>query len=650
MNTTRQFGLHFAFLLLLLCLLTSTANAGFLYALNSNESANQIYGFSVNETTGILSALPGFPVATGGRGGFGDPELLTIDLVNRRLYALNAVSSTVSAYSINTATGALTPLPFSPIALGSVDWTTISVHPTGSPLIVANYGNGSGPTAVARLASFKITPTSATPAPGSPYTISGNPYSTVFSRNGANLYVGSKNAQYLHGYAVTPETGALTQLPGSPYNGGFDPLALVTDSQNRLFAANSLGGQVRAFTTETGIPTTLTVSPSGLVNARDGVLHPNEQFYFVTDVEGNRVGAYRISGSGAATALTPVAGSPFPTSGAETYSLVINRAGTFLYVINLASRNITTFAVNSTSGVLTLQSIQPPDTLGANGDGTSIAYFGVTASQPTLFDFDGDGKADISVFRPSTGTWYLLQSNLNNSVAATAQFGISTDKLTPADFDGDGRTDIAVFRDGTWYWLNSSNGSFSGAQFGQAGDVPVPADYTGDGRAEIAVYRDGIWYTLNLANNQFQAVQFGISTDKAVPADYDGDGKTDFAVYRDGIWYLLRSRDEFTSILFGEANDKPVPADYDGDGKADIAVFRPSNGIWYLQRSTAGFTGIAFGLGTDLPVPADYDGDGKADVAVFRNGTWYIQRSQSGFTGVTFGASNDKPVPNAFVP
>lgn len=54
-----------------------------------------------------------------------------------------------------------------------------------------------------------------------------------------------------------------------------------------------------------------------------------------------------------------------------------------------------------------------------------------------------DGKADVSVFRPSSGVWYLNQSV--NGFTST-QFGVPTDKIVPADYDGDGKTDIAVFR------------------------------------------------------------------------------------------------------------------------------------------------------------------------------------------------------------
>ncbi len=266
----------------------------------------------------------------------------------------------------------------------------------------------------------------------------------------------------------------------------------------------------------------------------------------------------------------------------------------------------------------------------------------------TAFDFDGDGRAELSVFRPSNGIWYFMDSA--GSVGGI-QFGSASDKLVPANYDNDGRTDVAVYRNGVWYIQRSLLG-FTSMQFGISDDIPVPADFDADGRADLAVYRPstGTWY-VQRSTLGFTAVQFGSSGDKPVAADFDGDGKADYAVFRPstGIWYVQQLSNGFFGIQFGAAEDKLVVADYDGDGKADFAVFRPSNGFWYLQRSSAGFTGVQFGASTDVPVPADYDGDGKADIAVYRNDTWFIQRSTQGFTGVQFGATGDKPAPSAFV-
>ncbi|PYS99489.1 MAG: hypothetical protein DMF63_11565 [Acidobacteria bacterium] len=301
------------------------------------------------------------------------------------------------------------------------------------------------------------------------------------------------------------------------------------------------------------------------------------------------------------------------------------------------------------SGNRTLHLVVPPNPYQYARTGTisiglqTIVINQSAASPKTKFDFDGDGKADLSVFRPSTGIWY---SQGSSSGFQAVNFGLSTDVLIPADFDGDGKTDASVFRDGIWYLLRTSAG-FSAFQFGLAGDVPVPADYDGDGLADVAVFRSGQWHYRQSSNNEIRVVSFGTAGDKPVPADFNGDGQTDFAIYRNGSWWIQPSGGSPYVVQFGLAGDRTVPADYDGDGRSDIAVYR--SGIWYISRSSEGFLGVQFGLASDIPVPADYDGDDRADIAVFRSGIWYLNRSSAGIGIVPFGLAGDKPVPAASV-
>jgi hypothetical protein len=104
----------------------------------------------------------------------------------------------------------------------------------------------------------------------------------------------------------------------------------------------------------------------------------------------------------------------------------------------------------------------------------------------------------------------------------------------PADYDGDRRADIAVFRpsDGVWY-LNQSTAGLAGARSGVATDVAVPNAfvpshiYDGDGKSDIAIYRPSLgrwWVTRSTAG--IIVLTFGIASDKPVQRDFSGDGKT----------------------------------------------------------------------------------------------------------------------------
>ncbi len=263
----------------------------------------------------------------------------------------------------------------------------------------------------------------------------------------------------------------------------------------------------------------------------------------------------------------------------------------------------------------------------------SLAYTNRLSVPPPMDDADGDHIADLAVYWPAGGLWFVWQSAL--AAADTAQWGWPEAVPVMADYSGDGRQELAAFWPAAGYWFirGSDQVSVRHEKWGwSAGDIPVPGDYDGDRRADLAVYTpaSGLWHIRPSAADHTRIYQWGWPETIPVPGDYDGDGRQDPAVYwpKWGMWYILQSASGARrDAQWGWADALPVPADYDGDRQTDLAVYWPEAGRWHILRSSDGQTQtIQWGMPDTIPAPADYDGDGRADLAVYQaaTGRWYI--------------------------
>ena len=232
-----------------------------------------------------------------------------------------------------------------------------------------------------------------------------------------------------------------------------------------------------------------------------------------------------------------------------------------------------------------------------NGDGTfqTALPFGPGGNTPfgvAVGDVNGDGRPDIVTASCFSGTCGGAIGSVGVLINQSSPWLVYASLAQQVDYFAQGKADFTVWRPSTATWYIAGSGQQLIAPWGSSTDVPVIGDYDGDGKTDIAVWRpsNGTWYLIEPGANQIVERPFGAQGDVPVPGDYDGDGKTDIAVWRpsNGVWYVTQSSNgQVVEVQWGQPGDVPVPGDYDGDGKTDIAVWRPSNATWYIIEKGA---------------------------------------------------------------
>ena len=370
-----------------------TAWGQFIYVNNNigasgcpDPTCNSISAFAVGG--GTLTPVAGSPFPTGGNGSFNiNIDALGVVVTAGRLYAANAVSNNISAFTIG-AGGVLASIPGSPFPTANgaslgVRPNGIAIDSTGSRLFAADFNSNN-------VAVFDIASNGAiSHVPGSPFPVASSPLALTLNATNSILFA-SQSASGVGVYTIGVG-GSLTPIAGSPFgspNGGERGLGLnpansfiyVADSSNNTVSGFSVGGG--------GTLTAVPSSPFAAGTAPTGALvHPSMSVLFVSNGMSNDVSVYSIAGNGA---LTPITGSPFASGGSGTSGMAIDATNALLFAVNgdanpSPSRDVSVFSIAG-NGALTPVSGSPFSTGVTSGSPSSIAL--------AVIDTDGDGVPD----------------------------------------------------------------------------------------------------------------------------------------------------------------------------------------------------------------------------------------------------------------
>ena len=176
--------------------------------------SNGISVYAINQ--GQLTPVAGSPFAAGG-----SPYRLVFGASGKFLYTANSngTNSTISGFSVDPSSGALSALGGSPFAL-AVDHD-MAADRTGGYVYVTRGGGVIGYGIDAMTGALS-------PLAGFPVAAGVNAYAVTFDRSNQFLYVGIDGAAAVSGFRFDAATGALTPMPGSPVPAGNLPDSVAT--------------------------------------------------------------------------------------------------------------------------------------------------------------------------------------------------------------------------------------------------------------------------------------------------------------------------------------------------------------------------------------------------------------------------------------
>lgn len=276
--------------------------------------------------------------------------------------------------------------------------------------------------------------------------------------------------------------------------------------------------------------------------------------------------------------------------------------------------------------------------------GDQIGYLG-TSGGSTGPHLHFEERRDGAYFAP----WFSRTRFVFGSTQTSASCG---DRPLAGDFDGDGRDDVAIWRPSatTGRFHLGTRPTKQVVDWGRAGDTPFAADFNGDGKSQVATKTlASTTWKLRGATGATATVTAGGATDVPLAGDWDGNRLAELGWYRwsNRTFYLRAADLSVRSVVWGTTGEQPVVGDWDGNRTSDVGAFKPSTATWRLRvHSGSSYVTrtVTFGAPGDVPVVGDWDGDGTDDLGTWRpsDRTFYKRvRQGSGFvtTAQRFGVT-----------
>jgi 6-phosphogluconolactonase len=205
-----------------------THSGQFVYVTNPGLGA--VTGFSFSTATGALTPVPGTPAFSGS-----GAAALAVDAEDQFLYVANPSASNlppyqatlgnISAFSIDSSTGALTPILGSPFtSISGSGPAAIAVDPSGRFVFAATPGSSNS------VWCFSITPTNGAlvEVANSPFSLAAGVQFALFDPSGNFFYIGSGSGKGdIEAYTYNLSTGAPKVIKGSPFPTGTVPATMV---------------------------------------------------------------------------------------------------------------------------------------------------------------------------------------------------------------------------------------------------------------------------------------------------------------------------------------------------------------------------------------------------------------------------------------